>query len=204
MAYVQMPVIYGPQPQFGYGFAPMQPHPMWMMGGVDPPTDTKLNNGISPVFLTPNAFQNQLPQTEGKSDLKKNNLTVDVDVGARRDGSFHDSDMNILMMLAASQKRQCDSTGSWSSGKGLFCIFIALILLVIIIWIILAVCNRNRKHTSCCKKCGKQGDECTCKRRNCNTDNNANNDNNTTNDNNDNNDNISDNINDNDIATYED
>jgi hypothetical protein len=86
---------------------------------------------------------------------------VAVDVGQRR-GNFADSDMNVLMMLAAAQKSQQCEKSSWASNKLLW-VFIIIILIVLVVWIIVVLCTRNKGN--CCKKCKKPQHQCCCSKK---------------------------------------
>jgi hypothetical protein len=126
-----------------------------------------MRSGIVPTALTPHA--NLPPRGRRTFTLPENvnfqNLTVDFDIGTQRSYAFADADRGVLMALAAAQKKQCEPSG-WT-GKGWLCVFIVIVLLVIVGWIIIALCTRNKKGAlkNCCKRCGQEDGKCRCRKR---------------------------------------
>lgn len=184
MPMMQMPIMQQQQqPQ-----AQMQPQmfayasPMGGEGDEFPVPQQQMRGEKSPpgiiqtAYLTPNAaprgymakHSHNRNHRQSSENTNLQNLTVDVDVGARRDGQFHNSDMNVLMMLAANanQKQQCEQSG-YASGKGWLYALVIIILIVIVVWIVIALCCRNKRRGKNCKSCGESSDKCTCRQQSC-------------------------------------
>jgi hypothetical protein len=113
---------------------------------------------LQPMFLTPSAALSY-PKPASRP------LAVDIGLTSRPSSAFAESDMKVLMLLAAqSHKQQCERS-VWSSGRAWLWLLIILILIVIIVWIIIAVSSRRRKQNRNCDGCGNEQDHCRCKRR---------------------------------------
>jgi hypothetical protein len=131
-------------------------------------------NGGADEPLGNDDLVSQLPQQQARqrpilsSSLSTSSrvpMNADVNVGDNNTGTFHNSDMNVLMMLAATTKK-CEPS-SWYSGKGWLYALMAIIILVIIVWIIIVLCKRSRRNKrgdkrNCCKACGERLDICIC------------------------------------------